>query len=248
MPSIILGSAALNQKPKDWEGNYENILACIQAARNHKVDILCLPSLAISGDVNTPQLEDTEHRELAMTASSIYEKIVSNLAGMCVCLGLPIIEANVLREACVLWYEGLEMPYWRYYTEILGDEARRESYIPFLRDRVLSFPIRGNHITVGCHLDALSRDSILPPTDIILNPCRRCFPEQWRRIRSVAEEMNYTYLYSGPLGQKDKGAFITHNGSTIAEGCELPLDKIQMITAEIEIPYHSEKQNVYSHN
>ena len=49
MKLIKVATAALNQTPLDWEGNFENIVAAIGMARESGATVLCLPELCITG-------------------------------------------------------------------------------------------------------------------------------------------------------------------------------------------------------
>jgi NAD+ synthase (glutamine-hydrolysing) len=47
--NLIIGAASVNQIPLDWEGNTSRILNTINEAKQNKVDLLCLPEMAVTG-------------------------------------------------------------------------------------------------------------------------------------------------------------------------------------------------------
>lgn len=49
MKALKVSAACINQTPLDWDGNLARIKATIESAKTEKVDVLCLPELAITG-------------------------------------------------------------------------------------------------------------------------------------------------------------------------------------------------------
>jgi NAD+ synthase (glutamine-hydrolysing) len=49
MRKYRIGGATVNQTPLDWKGNIQRLKEVLQEARQHKVEILCLPELSITG-------------------------------------------------------------------------------------------------------------------------------------------------------------------------------------------------------
>lgn len=97
---IIVGGAALNQTPLDWEGNKQNIIYAIEYARLNGVKLLCLPELTITGY----GCEDV------FLSDWIYEKslkVLMELTAYCyditVAIGLPIkFEGHNYNCACLI--------------------------------------------------------------------------------------------------------------------------------------------------
>ena len=44
-----IAGATLNQTPLAWKQNIKNIISAIDEAKKNKVDLLCLPELALTG-------------------------------------------------------------------------------------------------------------------------------------------------------------------------------------------------------
>ncbi|MFN9769942.1 MAG: nitrilase-related carbon-nitrogen hydrolase, partial [Planctomycetota bacterium] len=49
MKLLRIASAALNQTPLAWEGNFQNIRRAIELARAQQASVLCLPELCVTG-------------------------------------------------------------------------------------------------------------------------------------------------------------------------------------------------------
>ncbi len=82
-----LGSAALNQLPLDWSGNYTRIVAAIERARSAGVSWLCLPELTISGYgcADAFLIEQTYR-----SAWDVLVRLLPHTAGIGVAVGLPL--------------------------------------------------------------------------------------------------------------------------------------------------------------
>src|SRR4051812_19041960 len=88
MNTLVLGAAAINTTPKDWNGNTEKILAVLAAARARQVDLVCLPELCITGygcedEFHAPYVGETALKILE-------EKIVPAVADCVAAVGLPL--------------------------------------------------------------------------------------------------------------------------------------------------------------
>lgn len=93
MKLIKVGAAVLNQTPRDWEGNYTNIVDAIEQARKENVTILCLPEMCITGY----GLEDDLFcLDVPLRAMQFLHKIAQKTAGMIVTVGLPVTFNNAL--------------------------------------------------------------------------------------------------------------------------------------------------------
>lgn len=92
MKTLHLGAAAINTTPKDWVGNAEKIVAVLKAARDRRVDFVCLPELCVSGY----GCEDEFHAPyVAETSLRILEKeIIPATEGLGAAVGLPLIHGG----------------------------------------------------------------------------------------------------------------------------------------------------------
>src|SRR6267154_64355 len=106
MKLVKVAAAVINQTPRDWKGNYNNILAALQLAREADVSILCLPEATITGYGLEDDLFCADVPRRAMTK---LKNIVSapgpksnfnHLADYLIfCVGLPIRFNNSLYNA-----------------------------------------------------------------------------------------------------------------------------------------------------
>ena len=100
MSRYTVAGGSLNQTPLDWEGNVERIVSCIRMAIRDKVDILCLPELAISGY----GCEDLFLSEwLPEKALTFLPEIAQACKNLIVAVGLPVrFEGRLYNCACVI--------------------------------------------------------------------------------------------------------------------------------------------------
>lgn len=100
MKNARLGSAILNQTSLDWEHNKNNIIQCIQEAKENQVDILCLPELCISGyGCEDAFLSNTTFYNSVRSLVEIKE-YCDNIT---VNVGLPVIYAGcVYNTTCII--------------------------------------------------------------------------------------------------------------------------------------------------
>ncbi len=103
MDEFTVAGASLNQTPLDWEGNRQNILRAITAARKAGAQALCLPELCISGY----GCEDAFHGEsVAQSAWESLQKIIPHTQQLIVALGLPVSYKDELFNTVALVVDG----------------------------------------------------------------------------------------------------------------------------------------------
>ncbi|MCK5877569.1 MAG: NAD(+) synthase [Candidatus Marithrix sp.] len=103
MKYIKVGSASLNQTPLDWNNNKNNIIDAINAAKNNKVNILCLPELCISGY----GCEDAFLAPGTLRQSlQVLSKIVPQTKDIIVAVGLPLLHQNRIYNTVALLVDG----------------------------------------------------------------------------------------------------------------------------------------------
>ncbi len=103
MKLIKTGAAVLNQTPRDWKGNLENILEAIRQAKEKNVTVLCLPEMAITGYGLEDDLFCTDVPRRAISKLAI---IAPECKGMVVCIGLPVLFNNTLYNAVATVVDG----------------------------------------------------------------------------------------------------------------------------------------------
>ncbi|MDY6991703.1 MAG: NAD(+) synthase [Pseudomonadota bacterium] len=103
MNYIKVGAATLNQTPLDWNGNKNNILTAIEAAKAHEVSILCLPELCISGY----GCEDAFLAPSTLSQSQqVLQTLIPHTQGLIVAVGLPLLYQNRVYNAVCLLVNG----------------------------------------------------------------------------------------------------------------------------------------------
>jgi NAD+ synthase (glutamine-hydrolysing) len=246
MKLVRVGAAALNQTPLDWKGNAANILACIEAARESAVSILCLPELSITGygceDAFLSRgVEDASRRVLL--------DLLPATKGMIVSIGLPLLHQNaLLNTACVI-ADGRICGFVAK-RHLAGDGIHYEPrwFKPWPTGKHGQIEIGGERFPIGdLHFDLggakigfeICEDAwvakrpgaelALQGIDLILNPSAShfAFGKHAVRERLVVEgsrAFGVTYVYANLLGNEsgrviyDGGALIASGGKILARG------------------------------
>jgi NAD+ synthase (glutamine-hydrolysing) len=103
MGIIRIAGAAVNQTPLDWSGNFSRIAACIAAAKDQGVDLLCFPELCVTGY----NCEDMFHSiRVAEKAEFVVGQILPLTTRMTVSIGCPILFENKIYNATILLHDG----------------------------------------------------------------------------------------------------------------------------------------------
>lgn len=100
MKKLRIGGGTVNQIPFDWKNNADNIVAAIHAAKQQRIQILCLPELCITGY----GCEDVFLSEwLPAKAWSVLLEIVPHCDDITVSVGLPVrLNSVTYNGACVI--------------------------------------------------------------------------------------------------------------------------------------------------
>ncbi|MGI9541806.1 MAG: NAD(+) synthase [Cyclobacteriaceae bacterium] len=106
MAKLLIGGAALNQTPLDWQGNVSRIKEAIAQARALEISILCLPELCITGYGSEDLFLSQWFPEKAL---SFLDEISESCKDISVTVGLPIwLEGNLYNCACVITNQRIE--------------------------------------------------------------------------------------------------------------------------------------------
>ncbi len=242
MKFLRLAGASLNQTPLAFAQNKQNILDAIAMAREQKVDILCLPELALSGY----GCEDAFFNEYVLEKSLVGLKaVIEASAGMTISVGLPLKYAHVIYNTVALIHDEQLLGFVAK-QDLAGDGIYYEPrwFKPWPDNEVgavelwgESFPVGDILIEVGgvrmgveiCE-DAWNgirpaQDHYIHNVDIILNPSASnfAFGKSLIRERLVTEasrSYNCTYVYSNLVGN-DAGRIIFDGEVLISQGGEL---------------------------
>jgi len=247
MKLVKVGAAVLNQTPRDWKGNMENIRLAIKQAREQNVTILCLPEATITGygledDLFCADVPQRAMYKLQFIAKMNYQPIPSR--NMIICVGLPIRFNNTLYNA-IATIVNSDIVGFTCKQHLAGDGIHYEPrhYKPwpagvvqqmFVPELDKTIPIGDIHFNIGdikigyeiCE-DAwvANRPGTVLATkgiDIYLNPSAShfSFGKLNTRKNFVIEgsrAFNATYIYTNLVGN-EAGRAIYDGGALIATG------------------------------
>jgi NAD+ synthase (glutamine-hydrolysing) len=263
MKLIKVAAGILNQTPLDWEQNKNNIVSAINAAREQKTSILCLPELCITGY----GCEDAFHSPgVHATALEVLDEIAQETSEIIVSVGLPVFHAGgVFNCACllanrrILGFVGKQ--------HLAGDGIHYEPrwFKRWLPDRVAqvdlgkhSYPLgdlvfRCGEVNIGFEIcedawvgERPGADLAARGVDIILNPSAShfAFDKHQVRERFVLEgsrAFQVSYVYANLVGNEagraiyDGDTLIATNGKTVARGRRFSYHDFALTTAVVDI-------------
>jgi NAD+ synthase (glutamine-hydrolysing) len=250
MKLIKVGAAVLNQTPRDWKGNMENIRDAISQASRDGVTILCLPEATITGYGLEDDLfcSDVPHRAMKKLKSiSDFLFIPVPDRKMIVCVGLPVIFNNTLYNTVATIVNGHVVGF-TCKQHLAGDGIHYEPrhYKPwptgivqrmYVSELGQTLPIGDIHFNIGgvkigyeiCE-DAWVANrpgTVLASkgVDIYLNPSASHFSFGKINIRKNfvvdgSRAFNATYIYTNLVGN-ESGRAIYDGGAIIASGGNL---------------------------
>ena len=264
MKLLKVASGVLNQTPLDWEGNRDRILRAIEAAREQRVTVLCLPELCITGY----GCEDAFFSgDVLRLAKEVLVEIVPATRGMIVSVGVPLLNRGALYNTACLLVDGKIAgfvgkrhlagtgihyePRWfkRWPQDTRVEVAVGGSSYPF---GDLVFDCGG--VVIGFEIcedawvaDRVGNELAQRNVDMILNPSAShfAFAKHGVRERFVLEgsrAFGVAYLYSNLVGNEagraiyDGGAMIASEGRMLAQGPRLTYEDahITAVTVDVE--------------
>lgn len=263
MKLVKVAAAALNQTPLDWEGNKQNILAAIWAARAEGVSILCLPELCITGYGCEDAFLSPSTRE---TALDVLGEILPATEGIIVCLGLPLGFNKATFNAVCLIANGKLLGFVAK-RALAGDGIHYEPrwFKPWPRGKRVMANIRGVEYPLGdVHFDCggvrigfeICEDAwiaerpgaelALDAVDVILNPSASHFAFGKRDIRrrlvlEGSRAFGVSYVYSNLLGNEagraiyDGDAMIATGGAIVAQARRFSFAAYELVSAVVDV-------------
>ncbi len=263
MNIVKVAAAVLNQTPLDWDGNKRNILSALEAAREAKATIVCLPELCITGY----GCEDAFLSPgLQATALAVLEEIVPQTRGMIVSVGLPLYHAGCVFNAAAVIVDGAlrgmvckqnlagegihyEPRWFKAWPNGAQAELRRGDRVVPIGDLIfdcggvqLGFEICEDAWVAERPGSQLARKGV----DIILNPSAShfAFGKHEVRKRFVLEgsrAFNVGYVYANLVGNEagraiyDGDAMIAANGNFLAQGPRFSYGDFAITTATVDL-------------
>ncbi|MBO6496549.1 MAG: NAD(+) synthase [Roseivirga sp.] len=225
MRKYRIGGATVNQTPLDWKGNIQRLKKVLQEARQHKVEILCLPELSITGyGCEDLFLSDW----LPKKALTFIPELIAETEGLLTTFNLPIRHKGTLYN-CSLLVRNKEIMgiYAKQYMALDGVHYEPRWFNPWPIGLVEEFEIDGRNYPIGditfdfedwkigleiCE-DAW-RGDVRPAcrlvekgVNLILNPSASHFAmkktlERIALVEKSSSEFNCTYVYANLLGNE----------------------------------------------
>lgn len=247
MKLIKVAAAVLNQTPRDWKGNKNNIMSAIQQAADQGVTVLCLPEATITGygmedDYFCGDVPARAMRQLYKITCEVGHFLI----GRIVCVGLPIRFDNTLYNAVATIVNGKVVGF-TCKQHLAGDGIHYENrwFKPWPQGVVQTIqtsefgevPIGDIHFNIGgvkfgyeiCEDAWVSNrpGTILASkgVDIYLNPSASHFSFGKLNTRrnfvvDGSRAFNATYIYANLVGN-EAGRAIYDGGALIATGGNL---------------------------
>lgn len=114
MKLIKVASGTLNQTPRDWKNNKNNIIEAIKHAKRENVSVLCLPEMCVSGYgleddyfcADVPQRAIRKLKEIIVEGVPNSGRMEPMCLGLIFCVGLPIRFNNTLYNAVATVVDG----------------------------------------------------------------------------------------------------------------------------------------------
>jgi NAD+ synthase (glutamine-hydrolysing) len=263
MKLVKVAAAALNQTPLDWDGNKQNILAAIWAARADGVSILCLPELCITGYGCEDAFLSPATRE---TALDVLGEILPATEGIVVCLGLPLAFNKATFNAVCLVANGKLLGFCAK-RALAGDGIHYEPrwFKPWPAGKRVLARIRGAEYPLGdVHFDCggvrigfeICEDAwiaerpgaelALDAVDVILNPSASHFAFGKRDVRrrlvlEGSRAFGVSYVYSNLLGNEagraiyDGDAMIATGGTIVAQARRFSFSSYELVSAVVDV-------------
>ena len=239
MKFLHVAGACVNQTPLAWQGNLEHLIAAVEDAKQKKIDLLCLPELAISGY----GCEDT------FFSTYVVENSLQNLKALAlsckdiaVSVGLPLEFENSLYNVCALIHNG-EVLGFVAKQDLAGDGVHYEPrwFKKWPKDKVSTFAWEGKNYPLGDVIFEISgirigfeicedawngvrpaQDHYLANVDVIMNPSASHFAFGKSQVREMlvtetSRAYSCAYVYSNLLGN-EAGKIIYDGEIMIAQG------------------------------
>ncbi|MBX3419680.1 MAG: NAD(+) synthase [Pirellulaceae bacterium] len=263
MKLIRVAAAVLNQTPLDWEGNYRNVRAAIDQARDAKSSVLCLPELVLTGY----GCEDAFHSPgVQQTAVAMLQRLLPATSGLIVSVGMPLMYAGGLfNTACLIVDRKIVGAVAKQHLPGDGIHYEPRWFKPWPRGihgRVdiggQTFPIGDiffdiGGIKVGFEICEDAWVGTRPGgslasrgVDIILNPSASHFAFEKHAVRERfvlegSRAFNVTYVYTNLVGNEagraiyDGDVMIASSGALFARGPRLSFDNHAVISATVDV-------------
>jgi NAD+ synthase (glutamine-hydrolysing) len=147
MAAIKIAGATVNQTPLDWEGNLNRIFDVVDQAKSEKVEILCLPELAITGYGSEDLFLSYWYPK---KAESQLAKLIPRCTDITVAVGLPFrIQDKVYNTVAVIENAELKGFVAKQFLAIDGVHYEFRWFTPWQAHEVIEVEFDGRQIPFG---------------------------------------------------------------------------------------------------
>jgi NAD+ synthase (glutamine-hydrolysing) len=264
MKSLHIASAALNQTPLDWEGNFQRCRKAILEAQEGGVDLLCLPELCISGY----GCEDMFMAQWVLKRAEEYLLRLAEVAGHTrVIAGLPYrYKGMTYNTAAVIGDSRVFGLVPKQFLANDGIHYETRWFSPWKEDTNTSVEVGSHCVPFGALLfclndvsfgieicedawvsDRPARKYIEEGADLICNPSASHF-SLLKYKKRIATTLSITsmkpdvyYLYANLLGNEagraiyDGSSFIAQGEKLIARAPRFSFREVELVSAEIDV-------------
>ncbi|HEX7015218.1 MAG TPA: NAD(+) synthase [Cyclobacteriaceae bacterium] len=261
---VRIAGGTVNQIPLDWTNNTQNIISAIQEAREHHVDILCLPELCITGY----GCEDLFLSEwVPAKAWEQIHRIRPHCVGMTVAVGLPVqIDGITYNGACVIHDTNIVGITCKQYLALDGVHYEPRWFTPWPAGRETTLERDGMSIRIGDILYNLHGIHIgfeicedawhggnrpgyalsARDADLILNPSASHFAMGKSQLREEvvviggSQDFQCAYIFANLLGNEagrmiyDGDILIAYKGQLIAQNRRLSYRRFQILWSDVD--------------
>ncbi|MEM6632433.1 MAG: NAD(+) synthase [Bacteroidota bacterium] len=263
MKYIKLAGGCLNQIPLDFRGNQDRILQAIQKAQEARVQVLCLPELAISGYGCEDAFFSTDVLERSLES---LKQIIPHTEGLTLSVGMPLAFEDCLYNVVCMIHDK-ELLGFVAKQELAGDGIYYEPrwFKPWEENRVASYDWEEKTYPLGDLLFEIGEVRIgfeicedawtgirpaqrhyLHKVDLILNPSASNFAFEKSRVRErlvteASRAYNCTYVYSNLLGNEagriiyDGEILIAQEGNLLGRNQRFSFEEAQILTAVVDV-------------
>lgn len=245
MRKYRIAGGTVNQTPLDWTGNIANLKAVFEKARASKIEILCLPELAVTGygceDIFLSQW-------LSEKAMTFLPELIAETQGIFTALTLPIRHKEILYNCAVVVQDKQILGvYAKQYMALDGVHYEPRWFNPWPIGVVDNINLFGKEYPIGdltfdfeewkvgfeiCEDAWRGKDRpacrlLEKGVNLILNPSASHFAMQktLERIELVtksSKDFNCTYVYANLLGN-EAGRMIYDGEIIIAQQAKMYL-------------------------
>lgn len=260
---LIVGGAAINTTPLDWENNIQNILTAIRIASAEQVSILCLPELCITGYGCEDMFFAPWVAEHALAL--LVERVVPAVHNMAVAVGLPLACKGKLYNAVALIENGRLLGFYaKQHLASTGVYYEPRWFTPWPGNSTVYLQWRGSEFVISATPFTLSnglkvgfeicedawQGSRRPAmvctekADVLLNPSASHFEfdksmQRRRIVQQGSEAIEGVYVYANLLGNEsgrviyDGEILIAESGLLVAANKHFSFKDVNVVTARV---------------